>query len=60
MEYTKKVVYLEDGDVAVVNPKKALVIRNINDEEHLRKRPYFQKLEMSLDQLERAASTPTC
>ncbi|MCR4738310.1 MAG: glutamine--fructose-6-phosphate transaminase (isomerizing) [Bacteroidales bacterium] len=53
VEYTKKVVYLEDGDVAVVNPKKALVIRNINDEEHLRKRPYFQKLEMSLDQLEK-------
>jgi glucosamine--fructose-6-phosphate aminotransferase (isomerizing) len=53
VEYTKKVVYLEDGDVAVVNPKKALSIRNINDEEHLRKRPYFQKLEMSLDQLEK-------
>ncbi len=53
VEYTKKVVYLEDGDVAVVNPKKALAIRNINDEEHLRKRPYFQKLEMSLDQLEK-------
>lgn len=53
VEYTKKVVYLEDGDVAVVTPKKPLIIRNINDEEHLRKRPYFQKLEMSLDQLEK-------
>lgn len=53
VEYTKKVVYLEDGDVAVVSPNKTLSIRNINDTEHLRKRPNFQKLEMSLDQLEK-------
>lgn len=53
VEYTKKVVYLEDGDVAVINPNKPLNIRNINDGKHLRKRPYFEKLEMSLDQLEK-------
>ena len=50
VEYTKKVVYLEDGDVAVVNPSKKLEITNINNE---KKRPYTQKLELSLDQLEK-------
>lgn len=60
VEYTKKVVYLEDGDVAVVSPNKTLSIRNINDTEHLRKRPNFQKLEMSLDQLEKVVLKPTC
>ncbi|MCK9338560.1 MAG: glutamine--fructose-6-phosphate transaminase (isomerizing) [Bacteroidales bacterium] len=51
VEYTKKVVYLEDGDVAVVAPQKKLVIRNIND--NAKKRPYWQKLEMNLEQLEK-------
>jgi glucosamine--fructose-6-phosphate aminotransferase (isomerizing) len=50
VEYTKKVVYLEDGDVAVVNPARKLEITNINNE---KKRPYTQKLELSLDQLEK-------
>ena len=50
VEYTKKVVYLEDGDVAVVNPARKLEIININNE---KKRPYTQKLELSLDQLEK-------
>lgn len=50
VEYTKKVVYLEDGDVAVVNPSRKLEITNINNE---KKRPYTQKLELSLDQLEK-------
>lgn len=51
VEYTKKVVYLEDGDVAVVEPHKKLIIRNIND--NTKKRPYMQKLEMNLEQLEK-------
>ncbi len=51
VEYTKKVVHLEDGDVAVVAPQKKLVIRNIND--NAKKRPYWQKLEMNLEQLEK-------
>lgn len=50
VKYTKKVVYLEDGDVAVINPDKKLEIRNINNE---KKRPYTQKLEITLDQLEK-------
>lgn len=53
VEYTKKVVYLEDGDVASVRPGKPLLIRNINDTQHLRKRPYFQQLELSLNELEK-------
>ncbi|MDD4395916.1 MAG: glutamine--fructose-6-phosphate aminotransferase, partial [Bacteroidales bacterium] len=51
VEYTKKVVYLEDGDVAVVAPHKKMEIRNIND--NAKKRPYMQKLEMNLEQLEK-------
>ncbi len=50
VEYTKKVVYLEDGDVAIVNPSRKLEITNINNE---KKRPYTQKLELSLNQLEK-------
>ena len=51
VEYTKKVVYLEDGDVAVAVPGKKLEIRNINEKG--KKRPYLQKLELNLDQLEK-------
>lgn len=53
VEYTQKVVYLEDGDVAIVKPSCPLIIRNINDEHHLQKNPEFQNLEMSLEQLEK-------
>jgi glucosamine--fructose-6-phosphate aminotransferase (isomerizing) len=51
VEYTKKVVYLEDGDVAVAIPGKKLEIRNVNEEG--KKRRYQQKLEMNLEQLEK-------
>ncbi|MBQ4355903.1 MAG: glutamine--fructose-6-phosphate transaminase (isomerizing) [Bacteroidales bacterium] len=51
VEYTKRVVYLEDGDVAVAIPGKKLEIRNINEKG--KKRPYLQKLELNLDQLEK-------
>ena len=51
VEYTRKVVYLEDGDVAVVNPHKKLEIKNIND--NVKKRPYLQKLELNLEHLEK-------
>ena len=53
VEYTQDVVYLEDGDVGVIKRGKTLKIRNINDEKHLLKRPSFQKLELSLEQLEK-------
>ncbi len=51
VEYTKKVVYLEDGDVAVAIPGKKLEIRNINEEG--KQRRYQQKLVMNLEQLEK-------
>ena len=51
VEFTRKVVYLEDGDVAVVNPHKKLEIKNISD--NVKKRPYLQKLELNLEQLEK-------
>lgn len=51
VEYTKKVVYLEDGEVAVLNLGKKLEIKNINNE---KKRPYVQKLELNLEQLEKS------
>ncbi|MDR2980182.1 MAG: glutamine--fructose-6-phosphate transaminase (isomerizing) [Bacteroidales bacterium] len=50
VKYTNKVIYLEDGDVAVINTNKKIEIRNINNE---KKRPYTQKLEITLDQLEK-------
>ncbi|MDR3047976.1 MAG: glutamine--fructose-6-phosphate transaminase (isomerizing), partial [Bacteroidales bacterium] len=50
VKYTKKVVYLEDGEVAVINPDQKLNISNINNE---KVRPYVQKLEITLDQLEK-------
>lgn len=50
IKYTQKVVYLDDGDVAVITPGKKLEIRNIHNEKI---RPYTQKLEITLDQLEK-------
>ncbi len=50
IEYTKMFVYLEDGEVAVINPNKKLVIKSIENE---KKRPYIQKLEMNLEELEK-------
>lgn len=51
VEYTKKVVYLEDGEVAVLSLGRKLEIKNINNE---KKRPYVQKLELNLEQLEKS------
>ena len=51
VDYTKKVVYLEDGDVAVAIPGKKLEIRNVNEEG--KQRRYQQKLVMNLEQLEK-------
>ena len=51
VEYTKRVVYLEDEEVAVLNLNKKLEIKNINSE--VKKRAYVQKLELNLEQLEK-------
>ena len=53
VEYTKQVVYLEDGDVGVISRDKPLRISNVNDSERLPKSPYIQTLELSLEQLEK-------
>ncbi|MCL2167977.1 MAG: glutamine--fructose-6-phosphate transaminase (isomerizing) [Lentimicrobiaceae bacterium] len=50
VEYTKKVVYLKDEEVAVIHSDKKLEITNIRNE---RQRPFIQKLELKLDEIEK-------
>lgn len=50
VEYTKRVVYLEDEEIAVVDLKEGLKIFNIKNQE---KTPYIQQLEMHLEALEK-------
>ena len=50
VEYTQKVVYLNDEEVAVLHPDKELQITNIRNE---KQRPSIQKLELKLEQIEK-------
>lgn len=50
IEYTKNVVYLEDGEIAVLNRNTGLKIKNIENED---KTPYIQELELHLEALEK-------
>jgi glutamine---fructose-6-phosphate transaminase (isomerizing) len=50
VEYTKRVVYLEDEEIAVVDLKDGLKIFNIKNQE---KTPYIQQLELQLEALEK-------
>lgn len=50
VEYTKNVVYLDDEEVAILRKDRALKIKTIKNKE---KTPYVQKLEMSLNALEK-------
>lgn len=50
IEYTKNVVYLEDGEIAVLNRKTGLKIKNIENED---KTPFIQELELQLEALEK-------
>jgi len=50
IEYTNKVVYLEDDEIAVMQKEKDLKIITIKNAE---KTPYIQQLEMSLSQIEK-------
>jgi|TARA_R110000737_G_scaffold134970_2_gene166181 glucosamine--fructose-6-phosphate aminotransferase (isomerizing) len=50
VEYTDKVVYLDDEEIAVINLKDGMKLWNIQDEE---KTPYVQHLEMQLEALEK-------
>jgi len=50
VEYTQKVIYLNDEEVAVMHPDKKLEITNIRNE---KQRPFIHKLELKLDQIEK-------
>jgi len=50
VEYTKNVVYLEDGEIASISLDNGLKLKTIKNEE---KTPYIQELEMQLEALEK-------
>ena len=50
VEYTKKVVYLNDEEVAVIDLEEGLKLYDIADQQ---KTPFFQELELELDALEK-------
>ncbi len=50
VEHTKNVVYLEDGEIAVIDRHKGLKIRNVKNQD---KTPFIQELEMHLETLEK-------
>ena len=50
VEYTKKVVYLDDEEIAIIDLEEGLKLFNIADQE---KTPYFQQLELELEALEK-------
>jgi glucosamine--fructose-6-phosphate aminotransferase (isomerizing) len=52
IEYTKKAIYLEDGEMAVVRLGKNVKVRKIKDDSLVD--PYIQKLQLNLDQIEKA------
>jgi glucosamine--fructose-6-phosphate aminotransferase (isomerizing) len=49
VEYTNKVIYLNDGEIAIVENKE-LMVKNIDNVVQV---PYVQQLELSLEQLEK-------
>ena len=50
IEFTNKVIYLEDGEVAKLHKKKDVVIKNIQNKI---KSPYGQELEQTLESIEK-------
>ena len=50
VEYTKRVVYLNDGDIAILNEEKGLKLYNIDEE---LTDPYVEELELHLEALEK-------
>ncbi len=50
VEHTKNVVYMDDGDLAIIDRHKGLKIRNIKNQE---KTPFIHELEMHLEALEK-------
>lgn len=50
IEFTKNVVYLEDGEIAKINLKEGLKLKTIKNQEIT---PYVQELELQLEALEK-------
>jgi len=50
VEYTKQVVYLNDGEIAILNEQKGLKLYNSKED---KKDPYIEELEMHLEALEK-------
>ena len=50
IEYTDKVIYLEENEVAKINKDQEVVITTINNKS---KNPYIQKLEQTLESIEK-------
>ncbi len=50
VEHTRNVVYLEDGEIAIVDRHTGLKIRNIRNQDRT---PFIQELEMHLEALEK-------
>jgi glucosamine--fructose-6-phosphate aminotransferase (isomerizing) len=50
VEYTKQVVYLNDGEIAILNEEKGLKLYNIDE---VQKDPYIEELELHLEALEK-------
>ncbi len=50
IEYTDKVIYLEDNEVARINKSQKVEVKTITNE---RKLPYVQKLEQTLESIEK-------
>ncbi|MCL4166515.1 UNVERIFIED_CONTAM: hypothetical protein GTU68_051292, partial [Idotea baltica] len=51
LEYTKNAIYLEDEEMAIIRLGKGIKVHKINDDSQVD--PIIQKLQMSLDQIEK-------
>ncbi|MBS9773971.1 MAG: glutamine--fructose-6-phosphate transaminase (isomerizing) [Tenacibaculum sp.] len=51
IEYSKNVIYLEDGELAIIKRNKGIKVRKINTDKEVDTK--IQKLELSLDQIEK-------
>jgi len=51
IEYTSNVIYLEDGEMAVIRRNKGIKVRKIQDDSLVD--PYVQELKMNLEQIEK-------
>ncbi|MGB3869083.1 MAG: glutamine--fructose-6-phosphate transaminase (isomerizing) [Flavobacteriales bacterium] len=50
VEHTRNVVYMEDGEIAILDKEHGLRVRNIKNQD---KRPFIQALEIQLEALEK-------